>query len=206
MNKKDMKKILLLLPLLLISHIISADNASDARKMLDKTAAVVGRSGGAQASFTISGGKIGTQSGTLAVKGNKFCAQTANATMWYNGKTQWTYLKSSNEVNVSTPNTAKQQSMNPLTFLSLYKSGYTLSMKKDGKLCQVHMKAQNAKTSIQEVYVTVNSNGHPSKIRVLQGGKWMTIVISNFVAKNQPDSKFTFNSKDYPQAEVIDLR
>lgn len=39
-----------------------------------------------------------------------------------------------------------------------------------------------------------------------QGTTWTTISISNFQSKNQPNSTFIFSAKDFPQAEVIDLR
>ena len=200
-----MKKILLLLPLLLLTLTVAADNASEARKVLDKTAAVVTRKGGASASFTISGGKIGIQSGTIAIKGNKFCATTSAAKMWYNGKTQWTYMKSNNEVNVSTPDAKKQMMLNPYTFITLYKNGYNLSMKTEGKTHQVHMVAQG-NSSIKEMYITIDSSYHPTKVRMNQNGTWTTITITNFSAKNLSDGAFQFNSKDYPTAEVVDLR
>lgn len=200
-----MKKYLLLLPLLFLSLTVAADNASDARKVLDKVASIVGRKGGASASFSISGGKIGKQSGRISIKGSKFCAVTPAATMWYDGKTQWTYVKANNEVNVATPDAKKQQMMNPYTFLSLYKKGYNLSVKNEGKVRQVHMVAQG-KSAIKELYITVDGNNYPTQVRMNQNGTWMTIVISNFQGKNIPDSAFRFNSKDYPTAEVVDLR
>lgn len=200
-----MKKILLLIPLLFLSLTVAADNASDARKVLDKVASIVGRKGGASASFTISGGKIGKQSGRISIKGSKFCAVTPTATMWYDGKTQWTYVKANNEVNVATPDAKKQQMMNPYTFLTLYKKGYTLSVKTEGKVRQVHMVAQG-KSAIKELYITVDGNNTPTQVRMNQNGSWTTIVISNFQGKNIADSAFRFNSKDYPTAEVVDLR
>ena len=39
-----------------------------------------------------------------------------------------------------------------------------------------------------------------------QASGWTTIKITNFQAKNQSDRIFTFNAKDFPHAEVIDLR
>lgn len=182
-----------------------ADNASDARKLLDKTAAMVVKKGGAVASFTISGGKIGKQSGTISIKGDKFCASTATATIWYNGKTQWTYVKANNEVNVSSPKASQQQMMNPYSFLNIYKKGYKLSVSNQGKNKVVHMVAEGKK-NIQEAYITVAPDGAPTQIRMKQSGGWMTIVISSFQQKKLSDASFTFNSKDYPQAEVIDLR
>lgn len=182
-----------------------ADNASDARKLLDKTATMVVKKGGAVASFTISGGKIGKQSGTISIKGDKFCASTATATIWYNGKTQWTYVKANNEVNVSSPKASQQQMMNPYSFLNIYKKGYKLSVSNQGKNKVVHMVAEGKK-NIQEAYITVAPDGAPTQIRMKQSGGWMTIVISSFQQKKLSDASFTFNSKDYPQAEVIDLR
>jgi hypothetical protein len=35
---------------------------------------------------------------------------------------------------------------------------------------------------------------------------WTNINISNFRKASLPDKVFRFNAKDYPQAEVIDLR
>ena len=43
-----------------------------AQQVLDKTAATIGRKGGASASFRLDGGKQGAVSGTIAIKGNKF--------------------------------------------------------------------------------------------------------------------------------------
>ena len=174
----------------------------------DKTAAVVGRKGGAEANFTATGSKIGSQSGTIAIKGNMFQARTPKAIVWYNGKTQWSYLKMTNEVNISTPTEAKRMSMNPYTFLSMYKSGYNLSMETKSGNYVIHMTAQNKKRSVQEAYITISKHSYtPSLIKMRQGtNNWTTITVNNFKAVNQPNSKFTFNAKDFPKADVIDLR
>ena len=149
-------------------------------------------------------GKI---SGTIAVKGNKFHAKTSAATVWFNGKTQWTYMKKNDEVNVSNPTLAQQQMMNPYTFVNIYKKGYTLSAKSEGANNVVHLVAQTKKQSIQEMYVTVNKKTSvPSKIKMKHSNKWYTITIGSLSSRKQPDSLFSFNSKDYPSAEVIDLR
>ena len=78
---------------------MAQNNAAKARAILDKTAKVVGRAGGASASFTMSSASTGTISGTIAVKGRKFNARTQQAIVWFDGKTQWTYMRKNNEVN-----------------------------------------------------------------------------------------------------------
>ena len=175
-------------------------------KMLDKTATVIGRNGGASANFSIRGNALGATNGTIAIKGNKFYAHTPKATVWFNGKTQWTYMKATNEVNVTTPNEAKQAQMNPYKFITIYKSGYNLSMKSQGNAYHVHMTAQNKKRSIQELYITISKGHIPSQVKMRQGENWTTINISNFKAKDQSDAIFNFKAKDFPKAEIIDLR
>jgi len=46
----------------------------------------------------------------------------------------------------------------------------------------------------------------PKQVKMKRGGEWTTITISNFQHKKLSDNLFSFNSKDFPTAEVIDLR
>lgn len=202
-----MKKFFAISFLLFAVAMAYSQNATQAKTILDKTAAIIGRKGGASASFTISNVKVGSTTGTIAIKGNKFHARTPQAMVWYDGKTQWSYMKSTNEVNISNPTEAQRMTMNPYQFINMYKSGYTLGMKDMGAIFQIHMTAQNTKRSVQEMYILINKKTYvPTQIKMRQGNDWSTITISNFQAKDQRDNIFVFRSKDFPTAEVIDLR
>jgi len=179
--------------------------AQNARTILDRTANVVGNKSGATANFSMSG-KYGNSSGTIAIKGNMFSATTPQAIIWYDGKTQWAYNRQTDEVNVSTPTEAQQQSMNPYKFITIYKNGFTLSSKTVGGKYQVHMVAQNQARTIKELYVLINKSYQPTQVKMRTDKGWTTINITNFRAKSLADSSFKFNAKDYPSAEVIDLR
>ena len=199
-----MKKIL---ALALVAMMSIGAMAQTAKQVLDKTAAVIGNKSGASANFKMSSSKYGSASGSIAIKGNKFNARTPQAIVWFNGKTQWTYLKKTNEVNVSNPTQAQQMSMNPYTFINIYKTGYKSSLKTVGSNYVVHLIANNQKRSVAEMYITINKSTHvPSQVKMRQGSTWSTINISGFKAKNVANSAFTFNSKEFPGAEVIDLR
>ena len=41
---------------------------------------------------------------------------------------------------------------------------------------------------------------------VVSGKKWTTFDISNIKKEKLADGQFRFNSKDFPKAEIIDLR
>ena len=181
--------------------------AQTAQQVLDKTAKVIGNKSGASANFNMSSPKYGSASGTIAIKGKKFNARTAQATVWYDGKTQWTYMKKTNEVNVSNPTQAQQMSMNPYTFINIYKTGYTSTMKTIGSNYKVRLVAQNKKRTVQELILTIDKKSYiPSQIKMRQGNTWSTITVSNFKAKSISNSTFVFNSKDFPKAEIVDLR
>ncbi len=201
---KTMKKLLLIL---LAANMSLTSFAQTARQILDKTAQVIGNKNGACANFKVSGSKVGNANGTIAIKGNKFNARTAQAIVWFDGKTQWSYLKKTNEVNVSTPTQAQQMSMNPYTFINMYKTGYTMDLKSSGANYLVHLKAQNQKRSVAELYITIDKKSYiPSLVKMRQGTAWTTICISGFQTKKISNSSFSFNKKEFPSAEIVDLR
>lgn len=200
------KNISLIFFVLLISTISTAQNASQALKILDKTAGIIGRKGGATANFAITG-KYGNTSGTIAIKGNKFRATTPDAIIWFDGKTEWTYIKKNEEVNISTPAEAQQQAMNPYKFITIYKNGFNLSMTSSASEYNIHLVARNQGRTIKEMYITIDKRTYlPKQVKMRQSNGWTTIKISNFKTSNQNDASFRFNSKDFPKAEIIDLR
>lgn len=180
-------------------------SAQTAKEILDKAASVVNAKKGATADFVMSG-KYGNAAGTISIKGNKFVANTPQAKMWYDGKTQWTYMTSTEEVNVSTPTEAQQQTMNPYRFINLYNMGYSMTKKNVKNGYEVYLKATNPKRTITEMYITVNNQFVPTNVKMKTAKGWTNINISNFRKASLPDKAFRFNAKDYPKAEVIDLR
>ena len=196
-------KYLLLFVAIFMANSIFAQNANQAKACMDKAAANISNLGGFTACFALSRpGAVGRTAGTISVKGVKFVATTPQTTVWFNGTTQWSYMKSTDEVNISTPTEAQRLSMNPYALMTLYRQGYNLSMTNEGGSYVV----TNPKRNIPEAYVTVNKAYQLQKIKIKQANKWTTITVSGIQRKNLSDNIFTFNKKNYPSAEVIDLR
>jgi len=191
--------------------------AQTARAVLDKTAAKLRHSGGLQATFEATTFKGTTQTGhttgSIFVQGTKFQVNSTELSVWFDGKTQWSLLKSSNEVNVSTPGAEEVQEMNPYAFVNLYKKGYNLSLTETtykGSACyEARLLAQNKAAAIQEMRITISkSTALPQSVRIRQGENgWTRIRIGNLrTGKHWNDTFFRFNPKDHPDTEVIDLR
>ena len=180
--------------------------AQTAKNVLDKAAANITVKEGVKANFKMVGG-IGNASGTILIKGNKFHATTPKAIVWFDGKTMWTYMKNNEEVNISNPSEAQLQAINPYNFINLYKNGYTYTMNTAGTNYVIHLTSNSADRKIKELFITVNKKSYePMQVKMLQGKKWTTFDITSIKKEKIADSQFRFNSKDFPKAEIIDLR
>ena len=198
-----MKRICFLITVALFSM---ATYAQSAKSVLDKAAATISIKSGVKANFQMTGG-MGSSSGTIIIKGKKFHATTPQATVWFDGKTQWTYVKDNDEVNVTNPNESQLQALNPYNFINLYKKGYDATLNSSGNNHVVHLTATSAERKIRELFITVDKKTyHPTQVKLLQGKKWTVFDISDLKKQNVSDSQFTFNAKDFPKAEIIDLR
>ena len=181
-------------------------SAQTAKSVLDKAAATITVKDGVKANFKMTASQGGT-SGTIWLKGKKFHATTPMAMIWFDGKTQWTYMKNNDEVNISTPTESQLQAINPYNFINLYKNGYDLTLNKSGNDFIVHLTASSDSKKIKELFISVDKKSyHPKQVKLLQGKKWTIFDITDLKKESVADSKFRFNAKDFPTAEVIDLR
>ena len=198
-----MKKIGIMLA---VAMMCTSSFAQTAKSVLDKAAATITAQQGVKANFKMKT-TTGSTSGTIAIKGRKFYATTPQATVWFDGKTQWTYVKNNDEVNVSNPTETQLQAINPYNFINLYKRGYAYTMNSSGQDYVVHLTANSSDRKIKELFISVNKKTYqPKQIKMLQGKKWTTFDISSIKTEKMADNQFKFNSKDFPKAEIIDLR
>ena len=191
--------------------------AQKAQDILDKTAAKLKNSGGIEAVFEATAFKgtkeTGRAGGTIKVKGNKFKIESNSLTTWFDGKTQWTLLAGSDEVNVSTPTAAELQAINPYSFINIYKKGYTATLAKasyEGKsVHEVRLVATSKKSSMQKILLTIDPTTlMPLSVRFKNAkGDWTRIRVRSIkTGRKFADAAFTFDAKQHPGIEVIDLR
>jgi outer membrane lipoprotein-sorting protein len=211
-----MKKIFLLLITFFTLTITIKVNAQNATEVLNKTAQKLSSCGGIDASFeatTYKGSSVaGSATGKILIKGNKFKMASPQMTVWFDGKNQWTLLAGGSEVNLTEPTNEELQTINPYTFINLYKNGYTSTLRStnyQGKKChEILLRSQKKNNSIQEMRVVVDVSSYlPYSIRLKQNGNWIRIRVNKIqVGKKCNDSQFKFNKSSFPNVELIDLR
>ena len=185
--------------------------AQNAISILDKAASAYEDSNGLTAYFTMQTRsdvqKVSESfDGTVDIKGDKFVLKTPDMITWFDGTTQWSFVERNEEVNVSTPTGEELQATNPALLLRSYKKGFTAS---NGKSAYDIELVPKKKSDLIRVELQIEKfSGLPASIAVFsKNGISSTIRISKMeTGVNQPDSYFVFNEKDYPDAEIIDLR
>ncbi len=213
------RNLLVLAPLLSLSLLI-AQNGNGAREILDKTYAGYRASDGIRLSFTTStlnedGKAMDAQQGEAHIKGDKFKLEMEAMEVWFDGKTQWVFIKEVNEVNISQPTEQEIASISPIALLGMYKNGYSLE-----KPIETTVNGKNAyriemvpgtgsNRDFKSLSVAIDRATHTlvQAILTFSNDLRTQIDITKYNANyHYPDSEFTFNPIDYPGVEIVDLR
>lgn len=151
--------------------------------------------------------------GVICLQGDCFRLTTEGVVTWFDGKTQATYIESSQEVNLSEPTVEELQSIHPYAWLSIYQRDYRLKFRegsKGGNQYVVVLTAVNPKQELLCMMLFVNKADYGLERMSLayRGGETVVITIQQFKeqAVAWPASVFTFDASSYPDAEVVDLR
>ena len=113
-----MKRLFTIGMLSFLPYFLGAQTEKKAEEVLDKTLTELSGANGIRAEFG------GTENGFLLLKGEKFYLNNGNIQSWYDGKTQWSYVDDTEEVNISHPTPEELQSINPYFILMLYKTKF----------------------------------------------------------------------------------
>lgn len=212
-----MKKIGVL-TLLWISSLgtLSAQGDARASAILDKMSTKYQNMKGFSANFTY-GPEVSTAkklSGTVIVKGSKFKLSMVGQEIYNNGKEVYTYVKETNEVNVTEYNPADEADFSPSKIYSIYKKGYKYMFKEEIKQGAqvfevVELSPSGKNASVSKIQITVDKNDKSIKSWKIwdKKGKTTLFRVDKFVP-NFPatDAMFTFDKAKYPGVEIVDLR
>lgn len=188
--------------------------------ILEKAGETYEKAGGVSASFLIDvleqgGVKNSSMEGNIQLKGSKFKLMVPDELItWFDGKNQWLYLINTQEVNLSTPSEEELLTINPINVFQWYKFGYNSRLigekkYKNSTVWHIELKPQDTSSDTQNISIYFDKTSYqPMYIHInRKDGSGSKIYISNYKTnQGYQDNLFMFPQKDYPTAEVIDLR
>lgn len=154
-----------------------------------------------------------TSLGVADIKGERYKINIMNAETYFDGKTRYTYLKDSQEVNISTPEESDAELANPAKIFSLYKNGFKYSLAKeyikDGvSIAEIILEPVKEKDYSKIVLLVDKKTSRIiSFMSVGKEGNNITLKMTNIdINQNFENSYFIFNTKSHPGVEIIDMR
>ncbi len=152
-------------------------------------------------------------SGTILLSGARFNFALSDQVVMSDGKTTWTYLKESNEVQISEAKTA-EGSITPTTIFTMYEKGFKSKFSGEktiaGKSIQlIELTPEDARKNYFKIILSIDKNAkYVSEAKIFEkSGGILTYSILKFTPNaSVSDDNFTFNKTKYPGVEVVDLR
>ena len=153
-----------------------------------------------------------TETGVLLVNGDRYRLDIAGQKVISDNKTSWTYIGEANEVQINTVED-DENVLTPTRLLTSYSEDYKSRLvneiKKDGRVQYVIELKPNADKTFTSVELNIDKELFRITRIAIQdkSGNTFSYLVNKFetdVKVNETD--FTFNAKDYPGVEVIDMR
>jgi outer membrane lipoprotein carrier protein len=215
-----MKKYNLIIFLLLLAEYAICQQDPEARKILDAVAEKTKSYKSIQADYEliIEDHKENIQSdskGQIIIKKNKYKLESTGSTVYYDGKTMWTYTQDNEEVVITEPDTLDENFLsNPAKIFYFYNRDFKYRyvggvMTDNTKMYEIHLFPINLDQPYSRIklYIDVNKDILSAISIVGKDGVDYNILLSNYITdKDFDDSVFTFDNSKFKKAEIIDLR
>jgi outer membrane lipoprotein carrier protein len=197
---------------------------NDTKTILDKVAAVHNGYKAIQADFKFSttspdSKEPQTETGKILLKGDKYHLTMNNMDILFDGKSIYTYLPKSKEVNITKPEPAKKENgdfffSNPRDIFKGYNKNFKSAFSKENNAAnssyyEIDLFPIDLKTKYTKVHMLVHKQSfHIFNITLfLKDGTQHFLEFTNFLpGQDMPDNEFVFDSKKYPGTEVNDMR
>ena len=213
-----MKKILLVIWLTcFVGKILIAQNDTKALAILDAMSKKYKEIPAFKAKFTYAlegtGGVNELSEGEITVKGGKFILKVGGQEIINNGTTVWTYMKESNEVNISDYE-PDENDITPTKIYTMYKKGYKYIFLEEkieaGKSYEiVDLVPEDKKNQFFKVRIEISKKDKTVKSwKVFEkNGNRYVYTVKSFEPFNKiEDNIFSFDKAKYKGVDVIDLR
>jgi outer membrane lipoprotein-sorting protein len=214
-----MKKILLALLWMTLSMNLMAQGDPKAKAILDNVSKKVKALKSLKANFTITitgakNAKPQTKKGNVYMKGDKYYVSLSGQEIYCDTKTIWTFMKESNEVQISSFDPNENSFTPSKLFTNFYDKEYTYKYIGEQtiggkKVDVINLTPTNKSKQYSKVELMIDKAQS-----VVAGGKMYEkngnvyqYTVSGYTPNPAlTDNMFTFDTKKHPKVEVVDLR
>ena len=191
----------------------------EAKKILEAVSSKFKSYQSASANFSLKienteGNLLGNETGAVQMKGDKYRILTADRQIFSDGKTIWAYEIADREVQVSTYD-PKSDVMTPQKmFTNFYDDDYLYKLNDDHKVgnkhfTQIELTPLDKTNLFFKLLVDIDkATNNVAALKVFEkNGNRYTYTVTSF-KNNIPlaDGLFVFDTKSYPNVEIVDLR
>tara|TARA_B100000886_G_scaffold333643_1_gene288030 strand:- start:2838 stop:3455 length:618 start_codon:yes stop_codon:yes gene_type:complete len=149
-----------------------------------------------------------SQSGTLYLKDDAYRLELESQIIICDGETNWIYLTDDKEVNITEIDDDENE-FNPSKIFTIYENGYTYKfVKEDGKNYQIDLFPEESGPFTKvELFINKSKMQISSFTMIDKQGSHFKYIIDTFVTnKEMKNDFFMFNTADYNDIDIIDLR
>lgn len=214
-----MRSLFLAITLLGTTVAMAQKNDPEAKQILDAVSAKFKTFTTVTANFSYkvedAKGKVqANKTGTIVMKGTKYKVTFGTQEIYCDGKTVWSYDKSSNEVTISTLDASGSTLTPQKLFTNFYDKDFLYILNGEKKvgtktLQEIEMTPTDKSKPFHKVYLQVDKAAKTIySTKVLEnGGNRYTYTVTT-MKTNTPaaDNMFVFDKSKYPGVEEVDLR
>ena len=217
-----MKSLKIILSLILTISVLTGQAQTDAKAkaILDKLSVKTKSYTSIKAAFNYTmenkaDGIDETQSGSIAIKGEKYLLNIAGQEIRSDGSSIWTYLEDAEEVRITEVDEDNEDNITPTKIFTMYEKGYRHEFIKDETLNGAVISIVNIypldldEKSYHTIRLFIDKNKLEIVKIVIMGkeGDVYTYKIKSFQTNiGISDAEFVFKASSYPGVEVVDLR
>jgi outer membrane lipoprotein-sorting protein len=216
-----MKKVFFTTTIILIAFFTQAQQDPKAKSILDEVSGKTRtyKTISADFSFSMENKAMSINEkndGSIKLKGQKYFVDLPGAgiKVYSDGKTNWSYMKQGNQVTISTIEDSGSELMDPSSLFSIYEKGFTskfIAEKNVGgkPVYQIDLFPDKKEYDVSKISIEINKTTMMIQSAQLYGtdGNIYGIVVKKMETdKDFTDTEFTFDSRKFPDVEIIDLR
>ena len=210
----------LILFLLSVSFQLIAQQDPVAKEILDRVAAKTKQYQSVQADFTLvvvdrKENNKNTSDGNIIIKGDKYKVTSTGTTVYFDGKTMWTFVQDNNEVTITEPDSQDDDFLNnPIRVFTLYDRDFKYQYRGETTvegtaMHEIDLFPKNLEQPYSRIKVFIAKDTEQLAI-ISSIGKdgvnysvFLTNVLNN---KDFSDSIFTFDAAKHKKITVVDMR